>query len=398
MRLRTTTWTVIAALLATAAWALARDHPADRGTEHAATKNSAVETQKIATAGHTPPRILAHYMPWFMAKPFSPSWGWHWTMNAFDPEGRKDGRPTLASHYHPMIGPYDSGDPDVLEYHTLLMKLAGIDGVVIDWYGTFDFLDYAVNQRNSTLFAEQAAKTGLEFTICYEDQTISGLVKAGRLEAGKRVEHARREIGWLRENWFGRPSYLKINGQPLLLSFGQDGLSELEWAEVTGSRPVTFVYLSEHRRRRGAAGAFDWPSPRVGMVAQDEFFKRAGQWPVGMAVAFPRFHDIYEQAKVHPSWGRIDDDSGKTFAITLEKALRSGLPLVQISTWNDWGEGTMIEPSTEFGYRDLEVIQRLRRQIIEPGFMSEPEDLRLPHRLYKLRKATKGQPPVAARP
>ena len=87
-----------------------------------------------------------------------------------------------------------------------------------------------------------------------------------------------------------------------------------------------------------------------------------------MAVAYPRFHDIYEQAKVHESWGKIDDDHGKTFAATLEKALRSGLPLIQISTWNDWGEGTVIEPSLEFGYRDLEVVQRLRRQFIEPGF------------------------------
>ena len=65
------------------------------------------------------------------------------------------------------------------------------------------------------------------------------------------------------------------------------------------------------------------------------------------------------------------------------------MPLVQICTWNDWGEGTMIEPSIEFGYRDLEVIQRLRRQLVEPGFVGEPADLRLPHRLYKLRKHTK---------
>ena len=326
-----------------------------------------------------------------MAKPYSPIWGWHWTMNTFDPEGRQDGRATLASHYHPIIGPYDSGDPDVIEYHALLMKLAGIDGVVIDWYGTVDFLDYGLNHRNTASFVEQAAKTGLEFAVCYEDQTIPKLVSAGRLDSAKRVEHARREIGWLRENWFGKPAYLKINGQPVLLSFGQDGLSDSEWEEIAGGRAATFVYLSEHSRRKAAAGAFDWPSPRVGPSAQDEFYKKAGQWPVGMAVAYPRFHDIYEQAKVHQSWGRIDDDGGKTFAITLEKALRSGLHLVQISTWNDWGEGTMIEPSTEFGYRDLEVVQRLRRQIIEPGFAGKPEDLRLPHRLYTLRKAAKDQ-------
>ena len=105
-----------------------------------------------------------------------------------------------------------------------------------------------------------------------------------------------------------------------------------------------------------------------------------------MAVAFPRFHDIYEQAKLHKSWGTIDDNAGKTFASTLEAALKSGLPLVQISTWNDWGEGTVIEPSIEFGYRDLEVVQRLRRQFIEREFPCQPDDLRLPLRLYKLRK------------
>jgi hypothetical protein len=346
-----------------------------------------LRAQPAAAPPHTPPRILAHYMPWFTAKPFSPTWGWHWTMGTFNPEGGEGGRPTIASHYHPTIGPYDSGDPDVLEYHSLLMKLAGIDGIVIDWYGTVDFQDYALNHRNCALFVDQVARTGLEFAVCYEDQTIPGLVKAGRLQTSQRLEHARREIGWLRDNWFGRPAYLKINGQPVLLSFGQDGLSDSEWDGVAAGRAATFVYLSEHSRRKAAAGAFDWPSPRVGPSAQDEFYKKASLWPVGMAVAYPRFHDIYEQAKVHQSWGRIDDGGGKTFAVTLEKALRSGLPLVQISTWNDWGEGTMIEPSTEIGYRDLEVVQRLRRQIIEPGFENRPEDLRLPLRLYKLRKA-----------
>ena len=108
------------------------------------------------------------------------------------------------------------------------------------------------------------------------------------------------------------------------------------------------------------------------MKAQDAFYKEAKRWPAGMAVAFPRFHDIYEQAKVHKSWGTIDDNGGKTFAATLETALKSGLPLVQISTWNDWGEGTVIEPSVEFGYRDLEVVQRLRRQFIEPEFPCQP--------------------------
>jgi hypothetical protein len=172
----------------------------------------------------------------------------------------------------------------------------------------------------------------------------------------------------------------------VLLSFGLDGLNDDEWKRVLERTANPPVYLSEHTRRSAAAGAFDWPVPQIGPKAQDAFYNEARRWPAAMAVAFPRFHDIYEQAKIHKSWGTIDDNGGKTFVSTLENALKSGLPFVQISTWNDWNEGTVIEPSVEFGYRDLEVVQRLRRQFTEPGFPCQPGDLRLPLRLYTLRK------------
>ncbi|MDQ2973905.1 MAG: hypothetical protein M3R69_00680, partial [Acidobacteriota bacterium] len=80
-----------------------------------------------------------------------------------------------------MIGPYDSGDPAVIEYHLLLMKLAGIDGIIVDWYGLSNFNDYLAIHRNTTGLFESAAKIGLLFGICYEDQTITKLVAAGRL-------------------------------------------------------------------------------------------------------------------------------------------------------------------------------------------------------------------------
>ena len=136
-------------------------------------------------ATRSPTRILAHYMPWYEAKPHSPHWGWHWTMGVFDPESKKAGKPAIASHYRPLIGPYDSGDPDVIEYHALLMKLAGIDGAILDWYGTVDHLDYAGIHRHSSAFAQQAARTGLEFAVCYEDQTIPKLIEGGRLKSSR---------------------------------------------------------------------------------------------------------------------------------------------------------------------------------------------------------------------
>ena len=60
-------------------------------------------------------------------------------------------------------------------------------------------------------------------------------------------------------------------------------------------------------------------------------------------------------------------------------------PLVQLVTWNDYGEGTIFEPTYESGYQALEIVQEARRKEA-PGFVFTAEDLRLPVRLLELRR------------
>ena len=60
--------------------------------------------------------------------------------------------------------------------------------------------------------------------------------------------------------------------------------------------------------------------------------------------------------------------------------------LIQIVTWNDYGEGTIIEPTIEFGYRYLEALQNYRKKHAGKTFPYNPEDLRLPIALYQLRQ------------
>ena len=112
--------------------------------------------------------IMVYYMPWFSAKPLKSNWGWHWTMDRFNPDTTNVvGQRQIASWYYPLIGPYDSADPAVLEYHVLLMKLSGIDGVIVDWYGSTDFLDYGINNLATSQLFEFARKAGLKFAVCY---------------------------------------------------------------------------------------------------------------------------------------------------------------------------------------------------------------------------------------
>ena len=47
----------------------------------------------------------------------------------------------------------------------------------------------------------------------------------------------------------------------------------------------------------------------------------------------------------------------------------------------------MIEPSVEFGDRDLRVVQELRLELVDPDFQYSAEDLKLPGRLLALRRS-----------
>ncbi len=358
----------------------------------AAPEKAVAATQAVPSSLAKRPLILAHYMPWYVAKPQNAVWGWHWTMNTFDPDN-KEGKRRLASYYTPSIGAYDSGDPAVIEYHLLTMKMAGIDGLIVDWYGLADHFDYAILRSNSELLLQAANRCGLKIAVCYEDQTVMQLQKAGKLAPENRVKHVAAEIDWLQKNWFSNPAYLKYEGKPVLLSFGSDGLTDDEWKQVLAPRSDV-LYLSEHNRRDVAGGAFDWPIPARADDALNTFYRESRAWPHAMPVAFPRFHDIYGEARVSASYPIIADEKGRTFERTLRRGIKSGAPWVQLATWNDWGEGTQIEPSREFGFRDLETTQKLRRELIDARFAFKTDDLRLPRRLLALRQTAASTPRI----
>lgn len=345
------------------------------------------------------PLLLAHYMPWFEAKPVHPQWGWHWTMNHFDPDQQTAGRRQAASHYRPLAGFYDSGDPGVLECQVLQMKLAGIDGVILDWYGPDDYLDYGLIHRNSNEMVSALKKAGLRFAVCYEDQTVPRLISGKVVDAAQAVEHGTKVMRWLTDHWLNDPAYVKVEGRPLLLVFGPQFYTEEQWKQILAGLPNPPMFFTLHHRREPAAGAFDWPQPgaNLGLKAVDTFYQEASQWAAAIPVAFPRFHDIYKEAGVGNSLGSISDEDGKTYETTLIRALQSKAPVIQLATWNDWGEGTIIEPSEEFGYRDLEQTQTLRQRTIAPPLPYTASDLRLPLELLQLRRKHQDEPAVQAK-
>lgn len=345
--------------------------------------------------------LMVHYMPWFASKPVSGHWGWHWTMNHFDPESTdENGKRKIASHHYPLIGPYDSNDPEALECQVLLMKFAGIQGVIIDWYGTEKFYDYAITHRNTEHIIKYAKKAKLKFAICYEDQTVKHMVNKKHIEKEADVAQGRKAMDWLGKNWFSVSAYLKQDDRPVLLVFGPQYFEKQQWSQLfsTLTKKPMFYCLPHLVKKAGADSGFVWPPVTGGKTVKTEQWQtsikrlhknQANDVPL-IAGAFPGFHDIYKQAKLHDSYGFISDENGKTLSRSLNLAYESNAKIIQIATWNDYGEGTGIEPTKEFEYQHLETIQKTLRKNGNKNFEFSANDLRLPILLYRLKKKYAG--------
>lgn len=330
--------------------------------------------------------LFVHVMPWFEAN--STELGWHWRMNKTSQQAREG---HVASHFTPKIGPYDMLDPDVVELQVGWIKLSGFDGVLINWYSTEDQWDYLANHRRTEKFIEVASRAGLTISLVYEDQTVRNLIREGKITASEGGAIIDRTSTFLAKNWFKLPNWWRVEGKPALMVFGPQHFGEREWARFRkGTGPMTLFSLDH--RSPFAEGIFDWLVPSKGIAYNETFLDRLEGVKLRVPVAYPRFQDYYAQGG-QTGYPVLPDDEGRTYRNTLANAFELAGVAVQVATWNDWQEGTQIEPSTEFGYRDLIATQKLKRQI-DPGFSYDKDALDLPYRLYLLRKKGVNSPAI----
>jgi hypothetical protein len=392
----------------------------------------------VPEAAHGAPKpVMVHYMPWFQS-PYSlgaNTWGAHWTGNGlfvyhsnpffyFNPTVTNNGEAGIASWYYPLTGPYDSLDPAVLEYHVLLMKLAGIDGVIVDWYGQDNYYDYSVNNQRTLAMLNYAGKAGLKFSLCYEDATIQAEINGGSMNgvntATNPIAHAQQTMLYAQTHFFTDPSFLRLNNAPVLLNFGPQYFhNSSDWTSIFSvldptNQPAFFT--EDNRLSPVGKGAFDWPpmsqssgnpltlssNQLQNYLVNFETTAKNQAWPSFVSSAVPRFHDIYGQVG-GTTLGILDDASGNTLASTLRRAMTNNSSIVQIVTWNDFGEGTAVEPTaagneptTEYGYSDLGIIQDSRRQYLDSSFPYHTNDLALALRFYNLRKLYANNPALSS--
>ena len=317
---------------------------------------SAVKVNKSNTS-----KVYVHVMPWFESNASSGNgrWGIHWTMANQNPDAVDgSGRRQIASKYYPLIGPYASGDPDVVEYQLLLMKYAGIDGVLIDWPGTLNINDYPKNRQNSEAMIALSSKVGLDFGIVYEDHNIGMAADAGQV--GNRIGAAQADMAYLRDRYFPQANYIRVNNAPLLLDFGpQTFTSPSDWGAIFSVLPQrpTFLTLWYQGTQAGQYGGGEYSWVYMNNDQLPPFYSR-GISGVKMGSAYPGFDSFYAQGGWGgPGWS-IAANGTSTFAWLLDRAVQANTGFTQLVTWNDYGEGTMIEPTREFGYGLLTTLQQ----------------------------------------
>jgi hypothetical protein len=320
-----------------------------------------------------PMKVYMHYMPWFEtpATLGGSSWGYHWRFNNRNPNiVDATGKRQIASHYYPFIGPYASRDPNVIEYHLLLMKLSGVDGVMIDWYGvegTNGDIGHLLTSSNAII--DQVDAFGLQFGVVLEDRfsTVSSGNTTPDIEKGKA------NMAYLRDHYFNNPSYIRQNGaaDPLVGVFGPIRFQTPEqWTQILAQagEDVDFNTLWYEMNDAGvnADGEHAWIYEEANLdnhlTHQSNFYRfRAPNLGTAGGVAYPGFNDYYAEGGVgNVVPFEIPHNSGQTLdtLLGLAEQYSDRIDFLQLATFNDFGEGTMFEPTIETGFEYLKTIQQ----------------------------------------
>jgi len=196
-------------------------------------------------------------------------------------------------------------------------------------------------------------------------------------------------MSYMNTHYFPSENYIKINNKPLLLNFGPITLlNPSQWTTAFSifEKKPEFLTLWNTMEKTGdnATGEFAWVYKDQTSLA-NFYAQRAPKIPFAMAGAYPGFHDFYGQSDSEKPIGwTIEHANGKTFDETLSMAKSSGLKHLQLITWNDFGEGTMIEPTQEFGYQYVEKLKNFA------GVQDNQNWFKEIGKLFTMRKKYKG--------
>lgn len=292
-------------------------------------------------------KVIMHYMGWFS-------------------QGT-EGRQWDCGHARtPLIGDYDSHSWATLTYHMLLSWSCGIDGLVINVKDDYDAQTF--NMIKSTInwiHGIDSLDFKYSFSISYDDQGLPD------------VPTAESKFIFLRDSILPKTkSFLTYSGVPVIFLFQYGKLTPAQYKTALSTVfntniPKLIRNEIDQNSLVYASSFYSWVQPGNGGVwngsswGQDYLtwyyntLKSSYNTSINFACGgvWAGFND-----SINHCWGSdrgINRQNGTVYDTTWSYVINySGTPPMKfayLETWNDWNEGTELEPSLDFGYKYLKL-------------------------------------------
>ncbi|MCX7011560.1 MAG: glycoside hydrolase family 99-like domain-containing protein [Candidatus Sumerlaeota bacterium] len=312
-----------------------------------------------------PKRVLAFYYTWYATEAFSGKWLHYANVDT----AKQD----IGNwRYWPAIGPYDSHDPAVLDLHMKQMQEAGIDGPITTWWGPKDWNDQAL-----PILLDKAQAHGRVVTVYYETTAKTDATD----------EKAAERLAYVIQTHTSHPAWLKVNGRPVIFIYVR-AVNEIKPAErwttirklvveKTGVDPFLVgdgindanakVFDGTHQyNTAGRLRGLDKPEEMRRAIAGIELTSELVPRRHGKLACYTVIPG-YDDTKNRTPGLAIPRLDGQTYDIGWEGGIGRDVDWTLICTWNEWHEGSVIEPCKEFGDKYLKATAEWSKKFKDPN-------------------------------
>eukprot|EP00760_Papus_ankaliazontas_P000434 PhM_4_TR10071/c0_g1_i3/m.46885/K15538/MANEA; glycoprotein endo-alpha-1,2-mannosidase len=338
--------------------------PTDAVVTHA--PSTAPQKKRVEAFVGLPSTIHAFYYPWYGAPGTDKKWvHWnhpylpHWEQSVTNryPKGSHQPPDDVGASYYPLLGPYSSRSTDTIRSHMEYFRAAKVGVCVLSWYPPTETDDNGLPSDDIVrplLDAAQVQGVKIAFhSEPYHSRNGDSFVRDMQYIAGKYGSH---------------PALLRVEGKFVVYVYDPYHTPTAEWdgalRQLRGTDADCFaiaLLLKESDESYITESEFDGVYTYFASTSFT-YGSNPVNWPrlVDLATqhrkAFvPSVGPGYDDTKVRPWNGENTHyrHHGEYYNTTFRQAIHAGAKVISITSFNEWHEGTQIEPAVpKSGYHD----------------------------------------------